>query len=262
MNFDTLDYAVADSIATITLNRPDNANSLDVALARDLLQAAIAAVADPAVRAIVITGRGRFFCAGGDLASFAAVGDNMEAVLREVTAYLHSAIGTLAQGDKPVITAINGTAAGAGFSLAITGDFVVSAESARFTMAYTNAGLSPDGSSTWFLPRLVGARKARELMMLNPVLSAAEALELGLLYRVVPDDELEAAVAELATTLASGPTRAYGQVKRLLQASGQNGLESQMQLETEGIVAMGHSADGHEGVSAFLDKRKPVFSGA
>jgi 2-(1,2-epoxy-1,2-dihydrophenyl)acetyl-CoA isomerase len=163
--------------------------------------------------------------------------------------------------NKPVITAINGTAAGAGFSLAIAGDFVISADTAKYTLAYTAAGLSPDGSSTYVLPRLVGMRKAMELMITNRVLSAAEALDWGLVSEVVPTADVMTRANELASQLANGPSSAFGQVKHLLMSSFQNGYETQLQLETDGIANMAATSDGKEGIAAFLAKRKPSFTG-
>jgi 2-(1,2-epoxy-1,2-dihydrophenyl)acetyl-CoA isomerase len=161
----------------------------------------------------------------------------------------------------PLVVAVNGTAAGAGFSIAISGDLVVMAESAKLTMAYTAAGLSPDGSSTWFLPRLVGMRRAQELMLTNRRLSAAEALEWGLVNQVVPDAELAATAGALAKQLASGATRAFGTVKSLLASTFSESLETQMELEARGIAAMAGGADGREGIEAFVAKRAPKFSG-
>lgn len=260
-DFTTLLYQVENGVAQITLNRPGAANCLNIPMAHELLQAAIVANGDPNVRAVVLTGSGKMFCAGGDLASFAGMGEKVSNGLREITAYLHSAIATFAAMDAPLITAINGTAAGAGFSLAIMGDFAITAQSAKFTLAYTGAGLSPDGSSTYYLPRLVGVRRARELMITNRVLSAEEAEQWGLVNQVVEDEEVLATATAQAARLAKGPTLAYGQIKKLLNASLQNSLESQMQMETEGIAGMAASNDGKEGIAAFLEKRKPEFKG-
>jgi 2-(1,2-epoxy-1,2-dihydrophenyl)acetyl-CoA isomerase len=163
--------------------------------------------------------------------------------------------------DAPLIVAVNGTAAGAGFSVAISGDLVLAAESAKFAMAYTAAGLSPDGSSSFFLPRIVGMRRAQELMLTNRRLTAAEALEWGLVSQVVPDAELAKASTALAKQLAQGPTRAFGVVKKLLATSFQESLETQMELEARGISAMAGSVDGREGIDAFLSKRAAKFSG-
>lgn len=253
--------AIENSIATVTLNRPDNANALNLAMAKQLHETAIELSENAEVRAVIITGRGAMFCAGGDLASFAELGDRIAVGIKQITASLHGAVATLNRMNAPVIMAINGSAAGAGFSLAIAGDFAIAGESAKFTMAYTAAGLSPDGSSSYFLPRRVGMMRARELMMTNRRLSAAEALDWGLLNQVVDDQQLMDAALELAGKLAKGPTRAYGQVKQLLNSSFETGLETQMEHETAGIAAMAGSADGREGVSAFLEKRKAQFRG-
>ena len=176
--------------------------------------------------------------------------------------HLHAAISLFARTDAPVIAAVQGAAAGAGMSLVCACDLVVAGESARFAMAYTRAGLSPDGSGTWFLPRLVGRQRALELMLTNRMLSAQEALEWGIVTRVVPDAEVEAAARKLAGELAAGPTRAYGLVKRLVLSSASESLETQMELEAAGIADSAASADGREGIAAFLGKRAPTFRGA
>jgi 2-(1,2-epoxy-1,2-dihydrophenyl)acetyl-CoA isomerase len=163
--------------------------------------------------------------------------------------------------NAPVVAAIQGSAAGGGFSLAISCDFPIAAESAKLTMAYTRAGLTPDGSSTYFLPRIVGYRRAIELAITNRVLSAREALELGLVTRVVPDADLMSESTKFAAELAAGATAAFGGVKRLMIESFTNTLEAQMSLETEYISAMGRSTDGREGIASFLAKRAPKFSG-
>jgi 2-(1,2-epoxy-1,2-dihydrophenyl)acetyl-CoA isomerase len=216
----------------------------------------------PDVRAVLLTGSGKMFCSGGDLRSFAEKGDALPAGLKVLTAYLHAASSRFARMNAPMVVAVNGAAAGAGFSLAVAGDLVVAGESAKFTLAYTAAGLSPDGSSTWTLPRLVGTRRAQELMLTNRRLSAAEALDWGLVTRVVPDEELSDASRALARELAQGPTRAYGVVKTLLLSSHAEGLETQMEHEARGIAAMGGTPDGREGIQAFLETRAPKFTGA
>lgn len=250
-----------DGVAILTLNRPSAANSIDLPLARELMLAAIACNDDPEVRAVVLTGAGKMFCAGGDLRSFAGAGAAVASHLRELTAYLHAAISRLARMDAPVVAAVNGMAAGAGFGLAGAADIVIAADTAGFVMAYTQAGLVPDGSSTFFLPRRIGDRRARELMLTNRRLTAAEALEWGLVNRVVPVDRLLPEATALAATLAAGPTRALGAVKALLNESFEHSLEAQMELEARAIAAAAGTADGREGVRAFLEKRKPEFTG-
>lgn len=258
---DVLRFAVESGIARLTLDRPKAANSIDLELGRALADAAIRCDEDPDVRVVVIAAEGRFFCAGGDLGSFGAAGDEVPALLKELTASLHAALSRLARGRAPVIAAVHGPAAGAGMSLACAADFVIASEAASFTMAYTRAGLTPDGSSTWVLPRLIGTRKALELMVRNRTLSAAEALEWGLINEVVPAEALSGAVDALARELADGPTEAFGLTKRLLLLSSTEGFESQLEHESRAIADAARSPDGQEGIAAFLEKRAPRFTG-
>ena len=259
---EVLRLEIDGAVARIVLNRPKAANSIDLELGRALADAAIRCDEDPAVRAIVLAGEGRFFCAGGDLGSFAGAGDRVPALLKELTMSLHAALSRLARGRAPVIAAVHGPAAGAGMSLACAADFVVASEDASFTMAYTRAGLTPDGSSTWVLPRLIGTRRTLELMLRNRTLSAAEALDWGLVSEVVPAAELAGATDTLAAELAAGPTDAFGRTKQLLLLSSTEGFESQMEHEARAIADSARSANGREGISAFLEKRKPAFQGS
>lgn len=261
MDFETLNLEVRDSVAHLTINRPDAANALNRQLALDLLAAAIKCDEDAEVRCVLITGAGSMFCAGGDLKSFADQGDGLPAHVKEVTAYLHAAISRLVWMDAPVVAAVNGPAGGAGLSLVCATDLAIAAESAKFVMAYTRAGLAPDGSSTYFLSKLIGMRRAKELALTNRVLSAAEALEWGLINRVVPDAELAAAAGELAISLAEGATLALGEAKRLIQQGFTETLESQMERETRAIADMARTEDAREGIAAFIAKRKPDFKG-
>ena len=253
---------ISEGVACLTLDRPDAANAIHLPLARELMEAAIRCDEDPTVRAVLLTGSGKMFCAGGDLRSFAEKGDELPGALKELTVYLHAATTRFARMDAPLVVAVNGTAAGAGFSLAVSGDLVLAAESAKFTMAYTAAGLSPDGSSSWYLPRLIGTRRTQELMLTNRRLSAHEALEWGLVTRVVPDEALATEARDVARELAQGPTRAYGVVKELLLTSHTEGLETQLEHEARGIARMSGTPDGREGIQAFLEKRAPKFTGA
>ena len=163
--------------------------------------------------------------------------------------------------SAPVVGAINGTAAGGGFSLALTTDIAIAAESAKFTMAYTKIGLAPDGSSSYFLSRIVGLRRAKEMALLNPVLSARQAMEWGIINRVVADDQVLGSALEIAHQWAKGPTCSFGETKRLFLCGATESLESQMEKESRAIAAMAGSADGHEGLAAFLAKRSPFFQG-
>src|SRR2546421_1468312 len=236
MNFESLILDRRDGVATITLNRPDALNALNLALGRELFHAALDVDDDPRVRCVVITGAGKAFCAGGDVKDFA---DNLERIgvlVKELPTYLHGTVSRFARSDKPVIMAVNGVAAGGGFSFALSGDLVLAAESARFTMAYSKIAATPDGSSSYFLPRLVGLRRAMELYFTNRVLSAREALEWGLITRVVPDAEFKGAVDTLARELAQGPSKAFGAAKRLFHHSTWESLETQMELEAQAIA--------------------------
>jgi 2-(1,2-epoxy-1,2-dihydrophenyl)acetyl-CoA isomerase len=261
MSYETLKFSVAGPVATITLDRPDAANSLNLQMGNDLLAAANRCASDPEIRAVILTAEGRMFCGGGDVGGFARA-ENPGELLRGITTGLHAAIARFQRMDAPLIIAVNGVAAGAGMSIALSGDFVLAAESAKFTMAYTGIGLSPDGSSTWFLPRLAGPMKAKMLMMRNPLLTAADALELGLISEVVADDQLMAETIKLATELAAGPTRAYGEVKRLVAASLNSSLDAQMERETRSIAELANTTeDARAGIAAFVAKEKPVFNG-
>jgi 2-(1,2-epoxy-1,2-dihydrophenyl)acetyl-CoA isomerase len=261
MPYDTIDLSVRDGVAHLTLNRPDAANSITAELARDLMYATLACDEDRSVRAILLTGAGRMFCGGGDLKTFATKGDDLPHYLKEVTTYLHAAVSRLTRTDAPVIVAVHGSAAGAGMSIACAADFVLAAESAKFTMAYNRAGLTPDGSSTYFLPRIVGLRRALELTLTSRVLSAAEAMQLGIVTRIVPDARLEDEANQLAATLASGPTKAFGATKRLLHEGWTGTLETQMELETRAIADIARSTDAREGIAAFVGKRAAKFKG-
>jgi 2-(1,2-epoxy-1,2-dihydrophenyl)acetyl-CoA isomerase len=259
--YETIDLQIREGVAHLTLNRPRAANAMNVELARELMYAALQCDEDPAVRAVVVAGAGPMFCAGGDLKAFAEKGDALPHYLKEVTRYLHAAVSHLTRMDAPVIAAVHGSAAGGGMSLACSADLVLAAESARFTMAYTRAGLTPDVSSTYFLARIVGLRRALELTLTNRVLSAAEAADLGIVTTVVPDDRLLAEAQRLAAGFAAGPTAAFGATKRLLHAGWTATLETQMELEARAIADVTRGHDAREGIAAFIAKRPPRFVG-
>lgn len=259
--YQNIQFEQRGNIAIVTLNRPDAANGINLALGHELMQIAIECDENPAIRAVVLTGAGKMFCAGGDLISFNALGEKLPHGIKELTTYLHAAVSRFARMDAPLITAINGTAAGAGMSLAIASDYAIAAESAKFTMAYTAAGLAPDGSSSFWLPRLVGLRRAQELILTNRRLSAQEAFEWQLVNRVVADADVLPEAIKLAEQLGAGPTRAFGTAKKLLLSTFNESLETQMEFEAQGIAAMSNSQDGKEGIAAFGEKRKPVFVG-
>jgi 2-(1,2-epoxy-1,2-dihydrophenyl)acetyl-CoA isomerase len=262
VKLETLNFEVDAGLATLTLNRPAAANAMNPQMAAEIAEVAVVCDDDPRVRAVLITGTGRFFCAGGDLGVFSASGDGAKSLIKKMAGDLHIGLSRLARGRAPVIAAVNGTAAGAGLSLLMACDMAIAGEGAAFTMAYTRAGLSPDGGSTFFMPRRIGDRRARELMLTNRVLNAAEALEWGIVNRVVPDTEVMSSAIALARELAVGPTLAFGAVKSLLAGTFDESLETQMELEARTIAELSVSEDGREGMSAFLEKREAKFKGA
>lgn len=261
MAFERLSFDVVEGVGEITLCCPERANAIDLVAAEELVEVSLACQRGGQVRAALLRASGPIFCAGGDLASFAASGDDLAGLLERLTDYLHAAVSRFARMDAPLIVAVGGTAAGAGMSLALAGDVVVAADTARFTMAYTRVGLVPDGSSTFFLPRRIGTARARDLMLRNRVLGAAEALDWGLVDEVVPAADLDARSREVARSLAAGPTKAYGAVKRLLLDGEGRGLESQMRLEALAIADASRSEDARAGIAAFLAKKTPDFTG-
>lgn len=262
MNLNNVVYEVRDSIARITINRPDHLNAIDVTTAKELFLVANECSSDPTVRAVVLTGAGdRAFSAGGDVPAFAAAGDQVDVLLKEMTGYLHMALSRLARLHAPVIAAINGTAAGAGLGLMASADLAIAVDTAVFTSAYTKIGLTPDSSSTYFLSRIIGRRRTTELFLSNRVLSAKEALEWGLINQIASAADLKSEVDKLAAHFASGPTLAYAGTKRLIQSAFDESLETQMEFEAQSIAAMSRTKDGSGGIKAFAAKGKPHFTG-
>ncbi|HEX3247263.1 MAG TPA: enoyl-CoA hydratase-related protein [Chloroflexota bacterium] len=257
---DPVELSWDDTVATIKLNRPDAANSLSLQVAQDLLEAVRECSAGPA-RAVLITGVGKVFCTGGDLKEFSAQGERIADHLQRTADAMHAAILSLVQLNAPIIAAVNGVAAGAGMSLACACDLALAAQSARFTMAYTRVGLSPDGSGTWFIPRLIGHRRALELAITNRTLTAAEALDWGLVTRVLADDALATEANSIAHQLADGPTLAYAAARQLMHQGWTNPLSKQLDLETQSIARLGASDDAQEGMHAFIEKRPAKFTG-
>lgn len=255
--FETLTFTRSGPVTSIVLNRPDAANGMNDVMTREL--AAAAALCDTAATKVVtLTGMGRFFCAGGDLKAMAAAADP-GVFVKGMADDLHRAMSTFARMDAVLITAVNGVAAGAGFSLGVSGDLVLAAESASFTMAYTKAGLSPDGGASYVLPRLVGLRRAQDLMITNRVLKASEALAWGLVTEVVPDTELSQWLEALAAKVAAGARGSNSAVKKLLLSTYSAGYETQLEHEARFIAGNASCPDGREGVAAFLGKRAPEF---
>lgn len=256
-------FTVDGAIATITLNRPKNGNTVDMAMAEGLTVASLRCMTDDAIRCVVLTGEGRFFCGGGDLAAMKAAGDeNRGAFLDELAGRVHMAASRLMRMAKPLVVLVNGPAAGAGLSLAISGDIVIAARSASFLAAYGGVGLTPDGGMSWMLPRLVGMRRAQEIIIRNRPIDAETAERIGLVTQVVDDDALMEEGMKIAAQLAASATGAIGAARALLLASYETTYEGQLERETRSIAIAGSTAEANEGISAFLEKRKPDFQGA
>ncbi|HEY2635130.1 MAG TPA: enoyl-CoA hydratase/isomerase family protein [Steroidobacteraceae bacterium] len=254
----TIHLEIRESVAFLSLARPEAANTMNLEFGREFLAAAFAIEAAPSVRAVLLTGQGKNFCFGGDLKGMVASGSDVRAYLSELTTNLHAGMALLARLDAPVIAAVNGTAAGAGLGLVLAADLAIAARSAKFAPAYTGVGLTPDAGCTFMLPRAVGYKRAMELLLTNRVLDAQQALDWGLVNQVVEDGTLAETAAALAARLAAGPAGAFGAVKRLL-AEAEPGFEAQLARESRSIASRGMTAEGREGIAAFLEKRTPRF---
>jgi len=254
---------VTEGVATITLNRPDAMNSLDVAT-KELLRDIVTSVAtDDAVRCVVLTGTGRAFCVGQDLKEHIQLLESggSDQLFRTVDEHYNPIVTALVTMPKPVIAAVQGVAAGAGASLTFACDFRILSDRAGYNMAFTGVALSCDTGISWTLPRLIGKAKAMELLYFPSTLSADEALELGLATKVVPADQLEAEVATLAGRLAAGPTVAYGAIRRSVAVSSGASFEDAAAFESQMMTLTGSTADHRAAVQAFVTKQKPSFEG-
>ena len=253
---------VADGVAWLRLNRPEAMNSLDNAL-KDALVAALSQVGeDPAVRCVVLTGSGRAFCVGQDLKEHVrSLSDPDSTLATTVTDHYNPIVIALSTMNKPVIAALNGVAAGAGLSFALACDFRIAAEGAGLNTSFAGIALSCDSGASWTLPRLVGPARAKELLLLPRTVPADEALALGLVTKVVPAEALERTVAELARTLADGPTLAYGSIRRAVAYSAGTNLADALANEAELMALTGGSSDHRAAVDAFLAKEKPTYTG-
>jgi 2-(1,2-epoxy-1,2-dihydrophenyl)acetyl-CoA isomerase len=252
----------SDGVARIRLNRPEAANGMSVPFLRALHEAILRCHGEPAVRAVLITGEGKHFCAGGDVKDFAAKGAALPDYLREATAWLQIAIASLVQLRAPVIAAVHGFAAGGGgFGLVCAADFVIAAESARFMSGAVRVGMAPDAGTTVTLTQLVGLRKAMEILLANPTLSSADALAAGLLTKVVADDELLDQAMDLARSLAANAPLAMAATKRLVWAGVGAGLPACLPEEARTVAELSGTADSREGLAAVIERRPPTFTG-
>jgi 2-(1,2-epoxy-1,2-dihydrophenyl)acetyl-CoA isomerase len=266
-DFTRLRFSIEEGVATIRFARPERLNALDDVALAELARATTLASADPQARAIFLTGEGRGFCAGADLKfmmeiALGGLDRPLEALFKEGALHLHAAIAELRRTPKPVVTAVNGPAAGAGVGLALAGDVVWAAREATFTLSYTKIGLAPDGGTTYFVTRLLGEKRALELFYTADPLSSDDALRVGLVTRVLPSPaDLEREALAFARRLARGPTVAFGLAKACVVDSLREGLESHLEKERQAITRSGTTADFLEGVAAFVQKRPAEFRG-
>ena len=263
MSFETIQLEMRGAVCLLTLNRPERLNTLTVAVGKEF-QSAIGEARERGARAMVLTGAGRAFCAGGDLREMQEIAGRegrLEAFFDEPLRVLNDVILLIRNTPLPFIAAVNGAASGGGCNLALACDLVVAAEGARFNQAFIKIGLSPDCGGTFMLPRLIGWKRAAELMFTGDMVNAEQAWQMGMINSVVPDAELMPNVLALAERLANSPTAAIGQIKRLLEASANNDYGGQLELERKAQIESGQTKDFVEGVAAFLEKRPPRFAG-
>ncbi len=259
MTYETITVDVTDKIATITLNRPERMNACSLDMAGEINDA-LSSLTD--ARCLIITGAGRGFCSGADLQARGKTSiSGGEGSYIALTRHYNPLMMNLARLNIPVITAVNGAAAGVGCSIGLCGDFVIAGKSGYFLQAFVNIGLVPDGGASWMLPRLVGKARATEMMMLGEKISPEKALDWGMIYKVVEDADLQAEARALATRLANGPTLAYATMRRNILVAMENSYSEQLLAEAEGQRIAGSSEDAAEGGMAFLQKRKPEFKG-
>ncbi|GGN19927.1 hypothetical protein GCM10011578_050040 [Streptomyces fuscichromogenes] len=257
-----LDLRVADGLAQIRLDRPHVRNAFDQTTADDLYEVAQRLAADPDVRAVLITGNGPALTVGGDIAVFADnAGAGLPGKLRRMISPYHEALRLLSRLDAPIVCAAHGAVAGGGLGLLYCADIVLAAEGTKFASGFTAIGLSGDGGNSWFLPRLVGPRRAAEFYLEQRVLDAHEAAEWGLVTRVLPAAELADEALAVARRLAAGPTRAHGEIRRLLRDSWSATLSEQLTAEGDAVARTAATSDASAAVAAFIDKRKPIFQG-
>jgi 2-(1,2-epoxy-1,2-dihydrophenyl)acetyl-CoA isomerase len=261
MDWKTVSLEVRGRVGVVTLNRPKQFNALDFQLGDDLVAALEVCRQNPQIRSVVLTGAGKAFCSGGDLAmAREGIGVDPSDPYRQLTKRLNRIVVDIRRLEKPVIAAINGAAGGAGFSIAMACDLKIASSSARFRQAYTNVGLVPDGGWFLFVPLLAGFARTNELLFIDPIIDAEQALAMGLVNRVVPPGELEGAVFAWAEKLAAGPS-SFAIAKNLVNESLLLLLERQLELERQGIIQAARTEDYLEGIKAFFEKREPCFRG-
>jgi 2-(1,2-epoxy-1,2-dihydrophenyl)acetyl-CoA isomerase len=256
-----VELTIEGAVAHVTWSQPDRGNPFDPAFCAELCEAAIECDENPAVRAVLMRATGRFFSVGADLKWFGADREQLPRRLKAATADLHMAIARFARCDAPVVVAVQGPAVGGSVTLTAMADFAVAARSATFYAAFNAIGFVSDAGGTWYLPRRVGSRRAAEFIMLNETWTAEQAAGHGLLTAVVDDGELDGEARALAGRLAAGPTRTYGEMKRLLLSSADTPLETQLELEARAIARCGHTDDAWNAIQSVLARRPPEFTG-
>jgi 2-(1,2-epoxy-1,2-dihydrophenyl)acetyl-CoA isomerase len=262
MAFKELQLEIKGSVAIITMNNPDKLNPFSVQMGKEIKQAFYECEYKESVQAIILTGSGRSFCAGGDIKAMADCLEEPKAVFfKEITIELNNVIKAIRCIKKPVIAAVNGIASGAGFSLTLACDLIIASTGARFNLAHVQVGLHPDGGATYFLPRLIGIHKACELVFTGSSLDATTAQRLGIANRVVAPEKVMGEAMAIATELANGPTFAIGMAKMTINRGLTEGLEAQLENERQAISQTSMTHDFIEGITAFLEKRKPTFTG-
>ena len=263
MHFETVIYELREQVAVITMNRPEALNALSLKLTKDL-NSAIGQSINNGARAVILTAAGRAFCSGGDLREMKTLAEKegrIEAYLEEPLKALHDVILLIRETPIPFVAAVNGVCAGAGTNFALACDMVIAADNASFNEAFVRIGLSPDCGGSFFLPRAIGEKLAAELFMTGETVTAERAAQFGMINRVVAADDLMIEAMSIAQKLASGPTGSIGRIKRMLNASFANNLRQQLELEHECQIESGRSDDFKEGVTTFLEKRSPNFTG-
>jgi 2-(1,2-epoxy-1,2-dihydrophenyl)acetyl-CoA isomerase len=258
----TIDYSVADAVATICLNRPDVRNAINMRMVEEILDVAHRITEDDSIRAVLICGNGPALTVGGDIEHFlAGPGEQCGTLFAKMTAPFHEALRILSRIDAPIVTAAHGAVAGGGLGYVYAADLVIAAEDTKFVTAFAALGLSGDGGGTWHLPRLIGPRRAAEAYLRNRPIEAAEALQWGLINEIVPADELRSRAEAVARELASGPTRGFARMRALLRDAWRNDFPTQLQAETEALRYTGDTADATSAINDFAAKRRPEFTG-
>jgi 2-(1,2-epoxy-1,2-dihydrophenyl)acetyl-CoA isomerase len=261
MSAGKIDLSIAGNLAEITIERPDQLNALDVALARQLLEALTNVGRNPSIKAVLLKGSGRAFMAGGDIKSFHEAGERAPEAVNRLIVPFHGIIRAIRDMRAPVIAAVQGAVAGGGVALALACDFVIASQDALFTPAYLRIATSPDGGTTWAVTRLLGARRALEWLMLGEPMNARQALELGLINRVVPLEQLNLQARALAMRIGAGPAQAQASLKRLVSRAVISTLEDQLVAEAAAFTSLSATPDFREGLAAFFERREPRFSG-